>query len=50
MQQSASKVVFLIRHAESMKNLSDRFGDPRQHFMLTDAGINETDELGKTAV
>ncbi len=47
MQQSASKVVFLIRHAESMKNLSDRFGDPRQHFMLTDAGINETDELGK---
>src|SRR6185503_11472620 len=41
------KPIFLIRHAESMKNVADRFGDPQTRFSLTAKGKNRTAELVK---
>jgi broad specificity phosphatase PhoE len=45
MKNGETKEVFLIRHAESIKNLANCFGDPQAQFSLTAKGIEQTKQL-----
>jgi broad specificity phosphatase PhoE len=45
MAYSATKEIFLIRHAESIKNLLECFSDPQAQFSITAKGIKQTEKL-----
>ncbi|HEX8000865.1 MAG TPA: histidine phosphatase family protein [Pyrinomonadaceae bacterium] len=47
MAHSLVKSIYLIRHAESVKNIGERFGDPKAQFSLTDEGIRQAENLAK---